>query len=122
MSEAALTKEITARLGRSLTLTLAVDTHGRVVAIRDVAPPAEDADGHGLKVQRHAVASVARLMATVDRGPHDTPALLAQAWAFAALQAANVLRRVEEQEMRALAVAEHDAVERAKEEAECPTK
>lgn len=111
MSDAVWTREITVRLGKTLTLTVAVDGHGRVVAIRDIAPPPGDEDGHELKLQRHAVASVGRLIAAVDRGPHETPALLAQAWGFAALQAANALRRVEEQEMRSLAAAAAAACE-----------
>lgn len=100
MNEGMVTRETQVRFGRTLTLTVAVDNDGRVVAIRDVAPPPDASDSHELRLQRHAVASVGRLISTVDRGPHDTPALLAQAWGFAVLQAANTLRRVEEQASR----------------------
>lgn len=113
ISAAPLTNEVTVQVGKVLTLTVAVDRQGRVVAIRDIAPPPAATDSHELRLQRHAVASVARLLANVDRGPHDTPALMAQAWGFAALQAANVLRRVEERAGRAMAAAAMAAAEPA---------
>lgn len=93
------------RIGRALEVEATLAADGSVASVAIITPEDEEAP-HEMRLSRHAVASVARVIATLPKGSHDTAVLMAQAWAFAALQAANALRRVEERAMRRAAAAE----------------
>lgn len=91
------------RVGRALTLTVRHEADGRIAAVVAVVPEDAAADEHGTRLLRHAAETVARVIERLPRGPHDTPALMAQAWAYAAQRTANALRRAEEAAMAARA-------------------
>jgi hypothetical protein len=79
------------------------DELGRIVAAAVLPDEGGLDQGHGARLARHAAETVARVVEKLPRGPHDTAALMAQAWGYAAQQAANALRRAEEAAMAAAA-------------------
>lgn len=89
------------RIGRCLTVTVRHEVDGRIAEVIAIAPEEGADDEHGARLLRHAAETVARVIERLPRGAHDTPVLMAQAWAYAAQQTANALRRAEEAAMAA---------------------
>lgn len=89
--------EQTLRLGQHFSVTVQHLADGRIVGVSAIEPVAEAGNGHGVRMLHHAARTVARVFEQLPAEPHDTRALMVQAWAVAALHMANTLRRAEQE-------------------------